>query len=69
MTSSNNLTGYEPGLIYGGCEWSTEDQDACTACSGSQCWLCFGIGGDCQHDSMARHYSVPAGYREPALAD
>lgn len=64
-TSPSDLTGYEPGLTFGGCEWSPEGQDACPACSGAQCRLCFGIDGDCRHDSLARHYSMPAGYREP----
>lgn len=68
MTSPSELSGYEPGLIYGGCEWSDAEPDACKACNGSQCWLCFGIDGNCRHDSLARHYSMPAGYREPALA-
>jgi len=68
MTRPSDLTGYEPGLTFGGCEWSAADQDACTACSGSQCWLCFGIGGACEHDSFARHYRMPDGYLEPAVA-
>lgn len=67
-TCPSDLTGYEPGLIFGGCEWSTTTPDACTACSGSQCWLCFGLDGACEHDSLARHYSLPAGYREPVPA-
>lgn len=70
MTNPSNLTGYEPGLIYGGCEWSTANQDGCEACSGSHCFLCLGIGfgEDCPHDSLARHYRMPAGYREPTEA-
>ena len=67
MTRAADLTGYEPGLIFGGCDWSPERQDACQCCAGSYCCLCIAGGTrdePCEHDSFARHFSMPAGYKD-----
>lgn len=68
MLSPDTLSGYEDGLVFAGCEWSQDHQDACLMCAGGYCCLCITAiaGRPCEHDSLARHYSIPAHYREPA---